>query len=231
MRHYVAAATRARSKAKHPVVGRNYVAFSKSKTNIDVPARSVSRVYFDRIKTKISDYYLIKFSMQYAKEAQNAFVASATAGKDSVDSYTAVQTAVRGVAEAGKVWEDAANAGKTAWADTVQAFKDQIADAKAKLDELKNNPVGVNLTCDTTAVDKALDALRSTKTTSSHRVDPNTADAFKAIADLKKDTYSTHYVTVKTVEEKASTSSPILPSVIPRSYYEGSSSMVGRYPQ
>jgi len=164
-------------------------------------------------------------AMQYAKEAQNAFVASATAGKDSVDSYTAVQTAVRGVAEAGKVWEDAANAGKTAWADTVQAFKDQIADAKAKLDELKNNPVGVNLTCDTTAVDKALDALRSTKTTSSHRVDPNTADAFKAIADLKKDTYSTHYVTVKTVEEKASTSSPILPSVIPRSYYEGSSSM------
>jgi len=67
MRHYVAAATRARSKAKHPVVGRNYVAFSKSKTNIDVPARSVSRVYFDRIKTKISDYYLIKFSMNWKK--------------------------------------------------------------------------------------------------------------------------------------------------------------------
>jgi len=143
-------------------------------------------------------------AMQYAKEAQNAFVASSTAGKDSVDSYQAVQTAVRGVAEAGKVWEEAADSGKTAWADTVQAFKDQIADAKAKLDELKNNPVGVNLTCDTTAVDQALDALRSTKTTSKHTVDPNTTDALSAIAELKKPTSSTHTVYIQEVTQKAS---------------------------
>ncbi|MGE4536641.1 MAG: tape measure protein [Desulfovibrio sp.] len=143
-------------------------------------------------------------AMKLAKEAQNAYAASANSGKDVVGQAQAVQTAMNGVAESGQVWKDAADKGKEAWAEAAKSMKDQIAEVKAELVDMQKSPLALKVDVDTEAVDKALDALNGKKTESEHTVEPDTTAAQKAIAELEKDTYSTHYVYEKKVEAYAS---------------------------
>ncbi|EFL53109.1 Mu-like prophage protein-like protein [Solidesulfovibrio fructosivorans JJ]] len=142
-------------------------------------------------------------AMKLAKEAQNAYAASASSGKDVVGQAQAVQTAMKGVADAGQVWKDAADKGKDAWAEAAKSMKDQIAEVKAELADMQKSPLSLKVDVDTEAVDKALDALNGKKTESEHTVEPDTTAAQKAIAELEKDTYSTHYVYEKKVEAYA----------------------------
>jgi hypothetical protein len=67
MRGYVAAITKARSKAKRPKVGRNYYAFGRDKAFINVPARPVAAPYFARIMPKVPEYFCIKFAANWRK--------------------------------------------------------------------------------------------------------------------------------------------------------------------
>jgi|GEM_PF-5003811 len=142
-------------------------------------------------------------AMKLAKEAQNAYAASASSGKDVVGQAQAVQNAMQGVADSGQVWKDAADKGKDAWAEAAKSMKDQIAEVKAELADMQKSPLSLKVDVDTEAVDKALDALNGKKTESEHTVEPDTTAAQKAIADLEKDTYSTHTVYEKTVSTYA----------------------------
>lgn len=142
-------------------------------------------------------------AIKLAKEAQNQFAATASSGKDIVGNAAAVQTAMQGVAEAGSVWETAANSGKQAWADTVKTMKEQIQEAKAALDALQKNPLSIAVDVDTSAADKALEGLNGRKTTSDHSVTPDTVAAQSALAELKKPTSSTHTIYVRQVEQYA----------------------------
>ncbi|MGE4536336.1 MAG: tape measure protein [Desulfovibrio sp.] len=142
-------------------------------------------------------------AMKLAKEAQNAYAASASSGKDVVGQAQAVQNAMQGVADSGQVWKDAADKGKDAWAEAAKSMKDQIAEVKAELADMQKSPLALKVDVDTEAVDKALDALNGKKTESEHTVEPDTTAAQKAIAELEKDTYSTHYVYEKKVEAYA----------------------------
>ncbi len=142
-------------------------------------------------------------AIKYAQEAQNTFASSVSTGKAVVGQVQAVQTAMKGVSDAGAVWESAAQGGKDAWADTARSLTDQIQEAKAALDELAKNPLSVAVEIDTAAVDAALDTLAGKRTASVHSVDPDTTDAEKAIAGLEKPTSSTHTIYVQKVEQYA----------------------------
>ncbi len=72
MRGYVAAATRARSRAKRPRVGRNYYAFGRDKAFVDVPARPVAGPFFARIMPKLPEYFAIKFAANWRKLTESA---------------------------------------------------------------------------------------------------------------------------------------------------------------
>ena len=115
----------------------------------------------------------------------------------------ALQKYIDGVTNAGAVMEQASTKGKDAFADLAKSLKDQLAEAKTVLADFEKAPLKVNVAVDTDAVDKALDALNGKKTVSDHTVDPDTAAAQKAIADLEKPTSSTHTVYVKEVKEYA----------------------------
>jgi len=67
MRGFVAASTKAKSKAKKPKVGRNYVALRRDKSSITVPRRSVSGDYFSRIMPKIPAYFAVKLYSNLSK--------------------------------------------------------------------------------------------------------------------------------------------------------------------
>ncbi len=115
----------------------------------------------------------------------------------------ALQKYTAGVAESGKIMEEAAKKGEAAFADLAKTLQQQIQEAKAALDELGRTPLSLAVNVDTKEVDAKLDELSGRKTTSAHTVDPNTDDAFAAIAELKRPTSSTHTVYVRQVEQRA----------------------------
>lgn len=115
----------------------------------------------------------------------------------------ALQKYTAGVAESGRVMEDAAKKGEAAFAGLAKTLQQQIQEAKAALDEISRTPLSVAVNIDTKAVDAKLDELSGRKTTSDHTVAPNTDAALSAIAALKQPTSSTHTVYVREVQQRA----------------------------